>query len=155
MTIDASMVQKSKHLNKKIIVVEDNYADMELTLIAFKESNTPYEIVTKRDGQDLLEYMETANLDEIAFILMDLNMPKVNGIEVLRKFQKDELYKNLPVIILSSSTHQVDVNTCYSLGANAYLKKPLDITAFSEMTKSLVNFWSNLNIQPQFGMVTG
>ena len=102
MTIDVSMVRKTKDVNKKIIVVEDNYADMELTLIAFKESNTPYEIVTKRDGQDLLEYIETVNLDEIVFILMDLNMPKVNGIEVLRRFQKNEHYKNIPVVILSS-----------------------------------------------------
>ncbi len=149
------MVRKTKNLNKKIIVVEDNYADMELTLIAFKESNTPYEIVTKRDGQDLLEYIETVNLNEIAFILMDLNMPKVNGIEVLRKFQKDEHFRNIPVIVLSSSTHQVDVNTCYSLGANAYLKKPLDIIAFSEMTKTLIDFWSHMNIQPKFGMVAG
>jgi len=149
------MVQKTKNINKKIIVVEDNYADMELTLIAFKESNTPYEIVTKRDGQDLLEYIETCNLNEIAFILMDLNMPKINGIEVLRRFQQNEAHKNIPVIILSSSTHQSDVNTCYSLGANAYLQKPLDIVTFSEMTKTLVSFWSDLNIMPKFNMAAG
>jgi len=147
------MVQKIKNVNKKIIVVEDNYADMELTLIALKESNTPFEIVTKRDGQDLLEYMKIVNLDEIVFILMDLNMPKINGIEVLRRFQKNEYFKNIPVVILSSSIHQNDVNTCYSLGANAYLKKPLDIVAFSEMTKTLVNFWSGINVLPRFGVV--
>ena len=94
------------------------------------------------------------HLDEFVFILMDLNMPRVNGIEVLRKFQQDERLKNLPVIILSSSTHQVDVNTCYSLGANAYLEKPLDISAFSEMTKTLVQFWTHLNIQPQLSPVS-
>lgn len=148
------MLRPNKYNSKKIIVVEDNYADMELTLIAFKESNTPFEIVTKRDGHDLLEYLDTINSNQIAFILMDLNMPKVNGIEVLRQFQKSEARKNIPVVILSSSTHQTDVNTCYELGANAYLKKPLDIEAFSAMTKTLVDFWSNLNVRPKFDTVS-
>lgn len=135
---------------KKIILAEDNLADFELTKLAFEELNLPVEIIHVGDGQELLHYLEVAPLNEIALMLLDLNMPKVNGIEILKMMYHDEVLRKLPVIVLSSSLHESDVLTCYEYGANAYVNKPIDINDFNEIIRSIANFWIGINLGPVY-----
>jgi CheY-like chemotaxis protein len=143
-----------KH-NKVILLVEDNAVDEELTVIAFKKNNIANEIFVARDGAEALEYLfctgqysqRTIN-DKPQLILLDLKLPKVDGLEVLRNIRGNELTKRIPVIILTSSKEQQDVLTAYDLGTNAYVQKPVDFIAFADAVKQLGLFWLVLNETP-------
>ena len=135
---------------KKIILAEDNLADVELTKLAFADLSLPIELVHVNDGQELLNYLDNAELSEIALVLLDLNMPKINGIEILKMMYDDLEYKKLPVVVLSSSLHENDIVTCYEYGANAYVNKPIDINDFNEVISSIANFWVEINLLPVF-----
>ncbi len=135
---------------KKIILAEDNLADVELTRLAFADLALPIELVHVNDGQELLNYLNNAELSEIALILLDLNMPKIGGIEILKMMYNDEEYKKLPIVVLSSSLHENDIVTCYEYGANAYVNKPIDINDFNVVIASIANFWVEINLLPVF-----
>lgn len=137
-------------LLKKIILAEDNLADFELTKLAFEDLNLPIEIIHVGDGQELLNFLKEAPLNDIALMLLDLNMPKVNGIEILKMMYHDEVLRKLPVIVLSSSLHESDVLSCYEYGANAYVNKPIDINDFNEIIRSIANFWIGINLGPVY-----
>jgi len=135
---------------KKIILAEDNLADAELTKLAFADLELPIELIHVNDGQELLNYINSNDLSDIALILLDLNMPRIGGIEVLKIMYHDEEFKKLPVVVLSSSLHETDIITCYEYGANAYVNKPIDINAFSEVISAIGNFWVEINLLPVF-----
>lgn len=135
---------------KKVIIAEDNLADVELTKMAFKELALPFELVHVFDGQELINYVEGKNLDDIALILLDLNMPRLGGVEVLQSFYDHESFKKLPVVVFSSSIHESDIKTCYDYGANAYVRKPIDINDFTKTIKSIAQFWGQVNVLPAF-----
>lgn len=135
---------------KKIILVEDNQADIELVKMAFEELSTPIELLHFYNGQELMLYLQVHPVEDIALILLDLNMPRMGGIEVLRAFQKQKYLSRIPVIVLSSSTRETDIETCYDLGANAYVNKPLDIDFFYKMIKNIVAFWLETNLFVDF-----
>ncbi len=135
-------------LSRKIILAEDNLADYELTKLAFEELEFPVEIIHIGDGQELLNYFKENPLTDICLMLLDLNMPKVNGIEILKMMYHDEVLRKLPVIVLSSSLHETDVRTCYEYGANAYVNKPIDINDFNDLISSIANFWIGINLGP-------
>ncbi len=135
---------------KKIILAEDNLADFELTKLAFDELHLPVEIIHVGDGQELITFLQDAPLNEIALMLLDLNMPKINGIEILKMMYHDEVLRKLPVIVLSSSLHESDVLSCYEYGANAYVNKPIDINDFNEIIRSIANFWIGINLGPVY-----
>lgn len=135
-------------LSKKIILAEDNLADYELTKLAFEELDLSVQIIHIGDGQELLNYLKEAPLSDISLMLLDLNMPKVNGIEILKMMYHDEHLRKLPVIVLSSSLHATDVRTCYEYGANAYVNKPIDINDFNDLISSIANFWIGINLGP-------
>ncbi len=135
---------------KKVIVAEDNLADVELTKLAFQELGMPLEVVHVFDGQELIHYVEKGSLDDIVMILLDLNMPRLGGVEVLKTFYGDDEYKKLPVIVFSSSAHETDVKACYDLGANAYVCKPIDINDFNKTIRSIAEFWVQVNVLPSF-----
>lgn len=136
--------------NKKIVLAEDNLADVELTKLAFSDLSLPIELIHVNDGQELLDYLEDAELSDIALILLDLNMPRIGGIEILKRMYVDEEYKKLPVVVLSSSLHESDIMTCYDHGANAYVNKPIDINKFNEVISAIANFWIEINLLPVF-----
>jgi CheY-like chemotaxis protein len=138
----------------QILYAEDNINDIELTLAAFEECKLANRIDVVRDGEEVLDYLlfrkKYANRQkEIpVFLLLDIKMPKMNGIEVLKKIRETEEYKNLPVVMLTSSKMETDVLKSYELGANGFVVKPIDFNEFINAIKSIGHFWAILNTSP-------
>ncbi len=146
---------KNKMKNRIILLVEDNPDDVELTLLSFQKHNIFNEVVVVRDGAEALDYLFStgayAKRDKSimpAVILLDLKLPKINGLEVLRRLRADERTKLLPVVILTSSKDEQDILNGYKLGANSYVRKPVDFTQFSEAVKQLGLYWLLVNEPP-------
>ena len=142
-------------MNHLILLVEDNPSDEKLTLLAFKHCGVPNEIVVERDGAAALDYLlgtgAHAGQDPPrlpALVLLDLNLPKIEGLEVLRRIRAAERIRRLPVVILTSSKEEEDIVRSYELGANAYVRKPVDFTEFAEVAKTLGLFWLTVNQAP-------
>jgi two-component system, response regulator len=144
-------------MNKEehILLVEDNPDDELLTLMAFKDNRIKNEVIVAHDGEEALDYLfgsgqyadrDTTILPQI--ILLDLKLPKVDGLEVLQKIRASELTKLLPVVILTSSKEEIDIMKSYQLGANSYIRKPVDFEQFSEAIKHLGLYWLVLNESP-------
>ena len=142
-------------MNRRILLVEDNESDEKLTLLAFKKAGIANDVSVVRDGAAALEYLfatgehaggpGTANL---AIVLLDLNLPKISGLDVLRQLRANEHTKLLPVIVLTASREQEDVLRSYSLGANAYVRKPVAFAEFVEAARTLGLFWLLVNQPP-------
>ncbi len=135
-----------------ILLVEDNGNDEELTVRALKKSNIKNEVVVARDGAEALEYLfgtgryagqENRLWPEV--VLLDLNLPKISGLEVLKRVRDDERTKLLPVVILTSSNEEKDMISSYGLGANSYVRKPVDFAQFAEAARTLGLFWLLVN----------
>lgn len=142
-------------MNKVILLVEDNESDEKLTLLAFKRSGIANEVVVARDGADALDYLFAAGTQAgrdasrlPSVMLLDLNLPRVDGLEVLRRVRADERTKLLPVVVLTASKEDEDIIRSYSLGANAYVRKPVDFTEFAAAAKTLGLFWLLMNEAP-------
>jgi len=145
-------------MNNVILLVEDNATDEKLTLRAFKKSGISNEIVVTRDGAEALDYVfatgqhagrDISRLPALA--LLDLKLPRVDGLEVLRRIRSDGRTKLLPIVVLTASKEDEDVVKSYSLGANAYVRKPVDFAEFVEAAKTLGLFWLLLNERPTRG----
>jgi two-component system, response regulator len=141
--------------DKIILVVEDNPDDEELAVRALKKSNIANELIIVRDGQEALDYLfgqasyagrDTSKMPQV--ILLDLNLPKVGGLGVLRRLRADERTKLLPVVILTTSNEEQDRITSYGLGANSYIRKPVHFNQFCEATRQLGLYWLVLNEPP-------
>lgn len=132
----------------KIILVEDNQADAELTKIALKEIPAPHELVHLLDGNELLRFLEEEPLSNVALILLDLNMPQPDGKVLLTQFCADTRLRNVPIVIFSSSIQQSDISDCYSVGANAYVRKPIDMEEFRKAVQAIAMFWLEINVLP-------
>ncbi len=137
-----------------ILLVEDNPDDAELTLLAFEEGNITNNIAVARDGAEALDYLfgtgayagQERDMPEV--ILLDLKLPKIGGLEVLKRIRAEPLTSCLPVVVLTSSREDEDIVRSYSLGANAYVRKPVDYAEFVEAAKTLGIFWLILNEAP-------
>lgn len=141
--------------NKVILLVEDNPDDVKLTLRALKKSNVLNEVVVAQDGAEALDYLfctgKHCDRDinkRPQVILLDLKMPKVDGLEVLRRIRSDERTRLLPVVILTTSSEERDKIESYRLGANSYVRKPVDFNQFTEAAKQLGLYWLLLNEVP-------
>ena len=141
--------------SKIILLVEDNPDDVTLTLRALKASDIVSEVVVARDGAEALDYLfgagayasrDTSVMPQV--ILLDLKLPKVDGLEVLRRLRADERTKLLPVVVLTSSDEERDIIDSYGLGANSYVRKPVAFTQFGEAVRQLGLYWLVLNITP-------
>ncbi|MDH4284047.1 MAG: response regulator [Gallionellaceae bacterium] len=137
---------------KTILLVEDNPDDEELARLAFAENRLDGELVVMRDGQEALDYLlaagEYAGRDaneQPRLVLLDLNIPKISGLEVLRRIRADERTRLQPVVVLTSSKEERDLVASYSLGANSYIRKPLDYGSFVEAVHSVSQYWLTLN----------
>ena len=139
---------------KRILLVDDSARDVELTLAALAENNLANEVVTLRDGAEALDYLfrrgPFANrpAGNPAVVLLDLKMPKVDGIEVLRQIKGDPQLKLIPVAVLTSSREEQDVVNSYQLGVNAYIVKPVQFEEFVKAVKLLGAFWAVVNEPP-------
>jgi CheY-like chemotaxis protein len=139
---------------KQILLVEDDANDVELTLAALSEHHLVNEIVNVRDGVEALDYLyrrgRFAQRPEgnPAAILLDLKMPRLNGVEVLRQLKADESLRLVPVIMLTSSRESGDLKECYRLGVNAYVVKPVHFAEFTEAVKQIGVFWAMVNEPP-------
>jgi len=137
------------------LLVEDNADDEDLTLRALKKNNITNEVVVVRDGAEALDYLfgtgaytgrDTAVLPQV--VLLDLKLPKVDGLEVLNRLRNDKRTKLLPVVILTSSVEEQDLLRGYDLGANSYVRKPVDFGQFTEAVRNLGLYWLLLNERP-------
>ena len=140
---------------KVILLVEDNPSDVGLTRRAFEKNRIQNKLVVAADGQEALDYLFGAGAyagrdtsEMPAVILMDLKLPKVDGLEALRRIRGHDLTKRLPVVILTSSREDQDVAMSYDLGANSYIRKPVDFQQFAEAVKALDLYWLVLNEPP-------
>ena len=138
-----------------ILLVEDNPDDEALTKLAFEDSKITNPVVVARDGAEALDYLfargpyaDRPAEDAPILILLDLNLPKVHGIEVLRQLRADPLTRLIPVVVLTSSHEQSDIRDCYALGVNAYINKPVEWEQFSQAVRILRMFWLVLNQPP-------
>jgi CheY-like chemotaxis protein len=138
----------------RILYAEDNQNDVELTLSAFKESKLANAIDVVHDGNEAIDYLFFRNKyikrEKIApiFVLLDIKMPKMDGIEVLRIMRASKEYKNLPVVMLTSSQMETDVVKSYESGVNAFVVKPIDFHEFIKAIKTIGYFWAILNTSP-------
>jgi two-component system response regulator len=133
---------------KTILLVEDNPDDVDLTLRAFKKNNIYNKVVVARDGVEALDYLRGTGIhvgrdvkDLPVVILLDLKLPKISGLEVLKQIRSNEITRLLPVVILTSSNEENDIINGYRLGANSYIRKPVDFTQFVEAIKLLGLYW--------------
>jgi CheY-like chemotaxis protein len=142
---------------KRIVLAEDNANDVELTLAALRENHVVNEITVVRDGAEALDYLYKRNGyasrpgGNPALLLLDLKMPKVDGIEVLRQVKSDPALKTIPVVVLTSSREEQDLMRTYDLGVNAYVVKPVSFHEFIDAVKLLGGFWAVVNETPPAG----
>ena len=145
----------AKTETKSILLVEDNPDDEALTLRALRNNNLANKVVVARDGVEALDYLfatgtyagrDISDMPEVT--LLDLKLPKVDGLEVLKRLRADDRTRLLPVVILTSSTEEQDLIRSYSLGANSYIAKPVDYLQFTEAVKQLGLYWLLLNEPP-------
>ncbi len=139
---------------KRILLVEDDHMDIELTLNTLSEYNLKNETVVARDGAEALDYLYCRNKfsnrpkGNPVVILLDLKMPKMGGIQVLKNLKSDEKLKQIPVVILTSSRVDSDLEECYKLGVNAYVVKPVRFDEFVEAVRQIGVFWALINEPP-------
>ncbi len=139
---------------KRILLVEDSLKDIDLTLAALEEHKLANEVIIARDGAEAIDYFQRrgkfADRDDAlpVVVLLDIKMPKLSGIEVLRHMKTDPELKSVPVVMLTSSKEEPDLAACYELGVNAYVVKPVDFTQFVDAVKQVGAFWAVLNEPP-------
>ncbi len=140
----------------EILLVEDNPNDMELALHALKKNNLANHIEIARDGAEALDFLFATGVysgrkveNTPRVILLDLKLPKVDGLEVLRRVKADERTKHIPVVVLTSSREERDIVESYALGVNSYITKPVDFDQFTEAVRQLGFYWLLLNQPPQ------
>jgi CheY-like chemotaxis protein len=142
---------------KRIVLAEDNPNDVELTLAALSEINLANEVVVVRDGAEALDYLFRRNQyagrapGHPAVLLLDLKMPKVDGLDVLRALKADDQLKTIPIVMLTSSREEQDLVSSYKLGVNAYVVKPVDFRGFIDAVRQLGAFWAVINEPPPAG----
>lgn len=148
-------MQEHMTADKFVLLVEDNPDDEELTRMAFESSNLLNELVVVRDGAEALDFLfatgahaarDSSRVPQV--ILLDLKLPKMSGLDVLRRIRADERTRTIPVVVLTSSIEEEDVIRSYELGANAYVRKPVDFGEFREAATRLGVFWFLLNEPP-------
>jgi CheY-like chemotaxis protein len=142
-------------MTKTILLIEDNPSDIDLTIRAFERSRIANELVVAEDGQEALDYLwglgkwEGRDILELpALTLLDLKLPKIAGLEVLRRIRAEARTRRIPVVILTSSKEEQDVAASYDLGVNSYIRKPVDFTQFASAAEQLGLYWLLLNEPP-------
>jgi CheY-like chemotaxis protein len=142
--------------SKDILLVEDNSDDIELTVMALKEAKITNPVVVARNGVEALDYLfgtgthaERSAADQPVVVLLDIKLPLLNGLDVLKRMREDERTRRTPVVMLTSSTEQADIARTYDLGANSYVRKPVEFENFVTAARQLGLYWTVLNQAPE------
>lgn len=136
---------------RPILLVEDSAADIELTLVALKRAGSTREIVVVRDGVEALDYIFSEagyagrSPGPPAVILLDLKLPKINGLEVLERIKRDPIHRDIPIVMLTSSRQTSDITRSYRSGVNSYVVKPVDFAAFAQAIREIASYWTSIN----------
>jgi hypothetical protein len=140
-----------KFKNNPILLVEDNPVDVDLTLRAFKSRKLINTILVARDGEEAINFIKKWEAGEPVpvIILLDLKLPKIDGLEVLKTIKSHKKYAIIPIVILTSSSDDNDIKTAYALGANSYIVKPVNFNKFLEVAKQIELYWNVLNEAPE------
>jgi len=148
---DADMIG----IEQTVLLVEDNDDDVELTLMAFQKSNLKNQVVVTKDGKQALDYLfakgeySTRNAEDVPnLVLLDINLPKLSGLDVLKEIRDNETTRFIPVVLLTTSDEFQDVVTGYKLGSNSYIKKPVSFQVFSDVINDLGKYWLQVNTPP-------
>ncbi|CAH1387851.1 response regulator [Candidatus Nitrotoga sp. M5] len=128
--------------NKPILLVEDDEVDAMTVIRAFKDINVTNPLIRKENGEDALSYLRDVHIEKPCIILLDLNMPIMNGVEFLHVFKQDELLKRIPVVVLTTSEEQQDKVEIFNLGVAGYMAKPVDYMRFVEVMRSIDSYWT-------------
>lgn len=138
---------KTNNYNLPILLVEDNPVDVDLTVRAFKKRNLTNPIEIARDGEEALTWIQKWDKGHPTpiVILLDMKLPKINGLEVLREIKNHETYRTIPVVVLTTSSDDYDVKSAYQLGVNSYIIKPVDFDKFIEVAAQIELYWNVLN----------
>ena len=141
-----------------ILLVEDNPDDVELTRLAFAEAGEPHRLHVVSDGAEAVEYLlgrgrhaGRGSADLPALVLLDLNLPRLDGREVLQAIRADDTTRRLPVVVLTTSAEPFDVEQAYALGANSYIQKPVAFERFVEVVRQVGRYWLSINLPPRGG----
>lgn len=144
--------------NRSILLVEDNRDDVELTVMALSEAKITNPVVVARNGVEALDYLFGTGAhagrdvaDQPVVVLLDIKLPLLNGLDVLKRMREDERTRRTPVVMLTSSTEQTDIATTYELGANSYVRKPVEFEGFVTAARQLGLYWTVLNNPPEPG----
>ena len=140
-------------MKRKVLLIEDNIDDVDLTLRAFRKNNFKNEITVAYDGAEALEYLESTESDDYkkdtpALILLDIKLPKIDGLEVLKYIRTNKFTRLVPVVMLTSSREERDISRSYELGANSYIRKPIDFNSFVEAITCIGLYWLFFNEIP-------
>ena len=137
---------------RPILVVEDNDMDLDFCLQAFEEHSVTNPVITCRDGEEAINFIDAhPNADDPRLpllALLDLRLPKVDGIDVLRHARKDPVWKKIPIVVLTTSRENTDIGAAYELGGNSYIVKPVDFRSFADVVKQLKMYWILTNEPP-------
>jgi CheY-like chemotaxis protein len=134
-------------MKNKVLLVEDNKADAVLVQLALEETGLQLELEHLIDGESMLNRLERTNSDNISFILLDLNIPKANGPEILQVRKLLPNWNMIPVVVYSSSTRQEDISACLAAGANAYICKQIDFELFTQNMQATIRFWHEIALR--------
>ncbi|MGC4046462.1 MAG: response regulator [Armatimonas sp.] len=138
---------------RKVLLVEDSVHDIELALEVFSEESIAEEVVVVKDGQQALDFLQSASEEDKTgaapiLVMLDLKLPKVGGLEVLRRIKSDPGLHDIPIVMFTSSREESDLKHSYALGANAYVVKPIDFEDYIRAVRSLTEFWTEINQPP-------
>jgi CheY-like chemotaxis protein len=136
-----------------ILLIEDNSNDEMLVKLALERQPEKYDLVVARDGEEALKFLtarrDRASASHLSLILLDLKLPKVDGLDVLRRIREDGLMKQIPIVVWSSSCEPTDLVAAYELGCNSFVQKPMDFALFADAVKQITAYWVDLNRSPQ------
>lgn len=136
--------------DRPILLVEDNPMDVDLTRRAFARQNIGNPINVARDGEEALAFIERwdAGDDQPLLILLDLKLPRIDGLEVLHRFKSHPIFRVIPIVVLTTSTEENDIQRAYRSGANSYIVKPVDFDRFMQIVDNIQSYWCSLNVPP-------
>ena len=135
---------------RKIVLAEDSQADFEIMKNAFEGLTMGLELIHVKDGKELIDFLNNETLSKVAVVMLDLDMPNIDGMQVLKTLYDDQELKKVPVVVFSALSDRQTILDCYDNGANAYVKKPNNTEEYGSTLSAIANFWADINVLPGF-----